>query len=199
MKRTTTNIIFLISLSLLVFSGALYAYLYFSFENVAAGTAKLYEETEESRASYEELTKVKENLKTTLGAKNRLESLFIKQDSIVDFIQVIELMMKTNGVSGSVENVSEVQTPELSAIGKEELHVSLAISGDWNNVLKFQGLLEKIPYKTTINAANLTYVKNEKVAGWRENVTLILIAEKLSEAGASGEEANTTQKTDEEL
>ncbi|MFA6050673.1 MAG: hypothetical protein WC761_05770 [Candidatus Paceibacterota bacterium] len=180
MKFSKKNLIPILSLVALLTSAGLYAYLYFSFTNLKNEISDLHKKTAESKATYDELAKVKENLKTTLGTQDRLSSLFVDDDSIVDFIQVLEDVMDTANVTGAVENVTEELVPDLDKVGKKKLHLTLVVSGNWNSVLKFQGLLEKIPFKALIDSANMRYIERETAAGseWEETVNITVLVTK---------------------
>jgi hypothetical protein len=182
MKRLSkTKLILMLSLAALAVSASIYAYLYISFIHLKRGAEELKVMTAESKGTYDELAKIKENLKDTLGTEDRLRSLFVASDAIVDFIQVLEEVMKTAGVQGGVEDVTEVTTPELDAAGKKELHLSLVVTGPWNSILKLESLVENIPYRSTINSASMQYKEGDKGASWQETVMLTVIVDKSPE------------------
>jgi hypothetical protein len=104
---------------------------------------------------------------------------------------MIEDVMKTAGVSGAVDSVTESGTTDLAA-GKGELHLTLSASGSWNAIMKFEGLLEKIPYKATINSVTLSRATGE-TAGWRASVMITALADKASAVETDNE------KNDEEI
>ncbi len=200
MKRLNkTNTILIASLISLVLSAGAYACIYFSFSAMKGEVGDLYAESAKSKATHDELAKVKENLKTTLGTGDRLSSLFIGRDSVVDFIQMIEDVMRTAGVSGTVDGVTESKTAELDAIGKNELHLTVSASGSFNSIMKFEGLLEKIPYKATINSATFSYKDGGETgaSGWRATVMITAISEAPAAKSSAPETSN--QNTDEEI
>lgn len=161
-KRTTTNIVFLSSLAALVAAALAYGYLLLVFSHMRANIKDLYGTHAESKSALAELNKVEQNLKATLASRDRLLSLLVKQESIVDFIQTLEALMRQAGLSGSVETVSEEPiTSENAPSNKEKLLVSLSAKGSFQSAVKFAGLLEKIPYKSAVNSFSVSYATTE--------------------------------------
>ncbi len=192
LNKTTT--ILALSLLCLGLSAALYVYMHYSFNGLQIKVADLYEQAAKSKADHDELAKVKENLKTTLGTGDRLSSLFVKEDSAVDFLQVIEGVMKTAGVVGSVENVSEITDEKVKG-----LNLTLEAKGSWNEIMKFIGLLEKIPYKATIESAAFSYSSGEIGSGWKASVSLKALTDTKVVNDKSETNPLDNQNTDEEL
>ncbi len=177
-----TKLVLILSLLTLLMSAALYGYLYISFMHLKGAAEELKVKTAESKSTYDELAKIKDNLKDTLGTEDRLRSLFVAPDAVVDFIQLLESVMKTAGVTGGVQDVTEATNAELDLAGKKELHLSLVVTGSWNGVLKLESLLEKIPYKSTINSVSMKYGSSDKSAGsWQETVMMTVLVDKSPE------------------
>ena len=93
-KKTTTNIVFISSAMALVVSALAYGYLLLVFSNMRTNIKDLYDTHAESKAVLAELNKVEQNLKATLASRDRLLSLLVRQESIVDFIQKLESLMR---------------------------------------------------------------------------------------------------------
>ena len=160
-KKTTTNIVFISSAMALVVSALAYGYLLLVFSNMRTNIKDLYDTHAESKAVLAELNKVEQNLKATLASRDRLLSLLVRQESIVDFIQTLEALMKKAGITGSVDTVSEEPISGDGASNKEKLLVALSASGSWQGIVKFVGLLEKIPYKSAINSLSISYTETD--------------------------------------
>jgi len=198
-----TNIILLISLVFLVAAGVLYFTIYFSFVSKMEEVNKLALKNRESKSSLDGLQRIENNLTSTLGTADNLRTLFIPEESIADFIQVIESLMKERSLVGSVDAVSVSESPELAKVGKQYLQMTLSASGGFNDVMKFEGLLEKLPYKVTIDSVTLNYVAKEKGevskgGPWRLVVMQKVVVIKTT-GRASGESKPVTNTTDEEL
>src|SRR3989344_7948166 len=125
-KKTTTNIVFISSAMALVVSALAYGYLLLVFSNMRTNIKDLYDTHAESKAVLAELNKVEQNLKATLASRDRLLSLLVRQESIVDFIQKLESLMRETALSGSVDTVSEEPISGDGASNKEKLLVALS-------------------------------------------------------------------------
>lgn len=174
MKYTNkTNISLIISLIILLLSCGLYTYLYLSFNRTTEEVRSMHVDNAKNEAALSELHRVEQNLKNTLGTKDQLASLFVTEESVVDFIQLLESIMKRGGIDGSVDSVTE------SAGGT--LNVTLSLSGSWNSLLQFTAEVENLPYNSTIDSLRLNYVKASgdtsaakpgQKPGWNENMVL---------------------------
>ncbi len=156
MKSKTVTILIL---SLLAFVAAAsgYGLMLYSFNNLETELEGLYQTSANGKARLAELKRIEDNLKGTLIERDKLATLFIKQESIVDFISEVESIIKGLGLRGEIDTVSEETTEELSAKDKENLNISLSAGGSWNAVAKLAGLLEKLPYKATVDSAEFSY------------------------------------------
>ncbi len=179
-----TNIFLTLAISALVVCSAVYYFLYNSHQRLNNDLGKLISKTAEDRSKVNELQRIEKNLNVTLGDESRLSSVFVSQDMIADFIQALEKLMKQNNLSGSVDTVSEDHSPELSPLKKEYLTMTLSANGSWSNIMRFEGMLEKILYKTVIDSVNLNYGSDSgkdsgaKVGAWKIVVALKAIVTK---------------------
>jgi Tfp pilus assembly protein PilO len=164
MKNKTTTILILSILVFLV-SASGYALMLYSFNNLETELEGLYQTSANGKARLAELKRIEDNLKSTLAGRDRLALLFIKQEGIVDFISEIESTIKSLGLKGEIESVSEETTEELAVKEKENLNITLSASGSWNGVVKLVGLLEKLPYKATVDNVSLKYGEKKQESG----------------------------------
>jgi hypothetical protein len=161
------NIIFILTLSTAIITAGLYVYFYNTLAGNKQEANNFYTESKASQAKLKNLDNIEQNLKKTIVDGDKISALFVRQDSIVDLIQNIENLMKDTGVTGSVDSVSEDTTIELDALGKEKLNMVITANGKWSGMVNLLGLLEKLPYKSTINSFSLINTKTEEtvVAG----------------------------------
>lgn len=207
--KNKINITLAISILALLLCGGAYAYLYYSFINVEKEVTALYSENTANRATLAELQRVEHNLKSTLGNKDRLTALFVSEDSVVDFIELLESMMKEYGIDGAVDSVAESPKVGEEVGSKATLNVTLNLSGGWNSLLKFTALMEVLPYRSTIDTLRFSYITasnadgNAKPGykpGWNERVTLHVLMVKSvgsEQADQTGGPSNMTN--DEEI
>ncbi len=155
--KNKLNILIVLVLLIAASSAGLYFYFYNSLGVYQRETEDLRAKTKTLDATLGNLDIIEQNLKGTVENGDRIAALFLGQDSIVDFIQTIESVMKDVGVSGSVDSVVEQSFPELDASGKEKINMVISAEGDWSGLVNLLGLLERLPYKSTVNSFSLRY------------------------------------------
>ncbi len=141
-------------------SSGLYIYFYNSLASNKAEAGDLKSKSQTLESTLKSLDVIEQNLKGTVEDGNKISELFLGQDSIVDFIQMIEGLMKNVDVTGSVDSVVEQNTPELDALGKEKINMVVSAKGNWSGLINLLGLLERLPYKSTVNSFSL---RNDEV------------------------------------
>lgn len=148
------HIIFLVSLTLAIVLGSLYYYVYENLNQNRSELVDLYKKTAESKIVLNNLQSIEHNIKKTLADGNKVSALFLKSETIVDFIQAIEGLIKDSGVSGSVDSVADSSNKTENGV-KERLGMVIGAKGNWSGVVSVVGLLERLPYKSTLNAFTL--------------------------------------------
>ncbi|MES2060001.1 MAG: hypothetical protein V4438_03150 [Patescibacteria group bacterium] len=151
------HILLIISFIILLVSGFAYGIMFFSFDHLRADLDDLYQTSANHKDRLSQLRNIESNLKSTLDEKDRLASLFIKQESIVSFISEIESAMKSLGLKGEIETVAENTPDELAGTDKEILNISLVANGSWSGVAKLAGEIEALPYKSTLDNLSLSF------------------------------------------
>lgn len=181
MKHRTTKAVLILSITMLITSALVYGYMIYMFKDLLAGMPGQYSTNAQSSATLGELNRVEQNLKDTLASKERLTALFVKQSAVADFIQMLELVIKKANLVGSVDSVSEEQIEGGKVANKAKLAVSITANGEWQDVLRFAGLIERIPYKSTVDSISFSPAKqaqdatNKKViskGGWQISVKM---------------------------
>lgn len=169
-----TRISLIISSITLLLSCGLYVYLYISSVRITEDVRVMYIDNAKNKEALSELRRVEQNLKNTLGIRDRLASLLVTEESVVDLIQLLESMMKSGDIDGAVDSVTE------STGGS--LDVTLSLSGSWNRLLQFTAEVENLPYKSTLDSLRMNYVKVSgdtstvskpgQKPGWNESMTI---------------------------
>lgn len=187
----------IVSTTSAILSAGVYVYVHKNLSDNQREVSDLYTKSLELKSELDELHNIESNLKETLVYGNRLSQLFIKPDFVVDFIQSVESVLNTGGATGSVESVSEYTSPDLDSVGKEKLHLVIGASGDWSSLNKVIALLERLPYRSSIESFSLVYGKVDKtpksskekitVDEWKLKVDMFVWAVKPDEVDQTGE------------
>jgi len=106
----------------------------------------------------------------TEADRNKLDSFFVSSDGIVSFIQEIENLADSAGLSIeiiSVEVDDYVLNEKVDAV-IEVLNLTLDVSGSWSGNFYFLNLLETMPHKINIGRLNLQARRDSKgrTTGW---------------------------------
>jgi hypothetical protein len=167
------NILLGLSLLGVIISSISYVYVYRSLDANMIEVKKSESEVHASKLKLRELQEIELNLKKTVAYGNSISSVFLDQESIVDFIQVIEEIYSSLGLIGAVDSVIEEQSGESAVLGKGRLQIAVSAHGDWTKLVTLVGLLERLPYKSTINSVSLIYDKLSKEEGKTSGATKV--------------------------
>ncbi len=178
------QIVFITSFLILLLSSIGYGIMRHSFAGLRSSLIVLYQESADHQ-----LTTIENNLKNTLNDKERLAKLFVKQESIVAFITEIESIMKSLGLNGEIESVAEENPNELDKLGKENIRITLSATGGWSGVAKLAGMIEKLPYKSTLDNLTISRGSGDEGGGeWNIALAMHAIGEKKpAETNTNGE------------
>jgi len=152
-----TELLFIIFITTFILISLAYYFVYFDIlktkeESVELNNALLKEKSRKS-----EYDSIRKNIKSTLDDHNRIVSIFIPQEGVVDFIQLLESLGKESGLSISTETVGSVASEDLSASNKEIISISLKTEGSFNANQAFLNYLENLPYKISITDLTFSY------------------------------------------
>jgi hypothetical protein len=159
--KNKINLIFGISIISALACASLYFYFYFRLLNSQEEVMALHTKSLESKKNLEDLNKIENNLNKTLAESNKLNILFVQKDAAVSFIQNIEKIFKEVQVIGEVSSVSEEKFTHIDGGEQVKILTVLAVQGDWNNLIKLVGLLEQLPYRSTIEGVTFINDKRE--------------------------------------
>lgn len=107
--------------------------------------------------------------------KKRIESVFIGERAVIDFIKALEQMASTTHIGFSLENAA---LPSLNSdVGPK---FELRVNGSFDEVLRFIGLLEAMPYQILIDSVQVrkqSGVEQNKGTGtWTAAVKITLLS-----------------------
>ncbi len=182
------NLFFILSLISVILSVSLYVYFYNNLTKSKVDVSNYHNRVSEAKAKLENLQTIEKNLKNTIEEGDVIASLFLRSNSVAEFIQTIEGLIRETGLQGSVDSVTEITSSDLDVVGKEKLSLVIGANGKWSGMVNLLGLLERLPYKSTIDSFTLVNSKsedtvtNEKkkigVKEWHLKVGMMVWAEK---------------------
>jgi hypothetical protein len=107
---------------------------------------------------------------------DRLMSRLVQKDGTVAFIDMVESHAKNSGVSVLVENV-DVRKSATDVEGYQSLHLNVKTQGSWEGTYRFLSVLESLPYKITIESAD---IRNEvrETATWDSLISIVVLQQK---------------------
>jgi len=94
------------------------------------------------------LHSIKTLVAQTASVREQLEAYFISKEGVVSFIELLEGVGQSAGAAVSIQNVEE--TPLDGSDVLESLRVSITAEGSWESVVHFLGLLEYLPYESSV-------------------------------------------------
>ena len=122
-----------------------YVYLYSRITKKTESVESVAIEIENEKRSQQNISGLKRSIVLTEQKNKILESHFVTEGKVVNFIESIEMLGKESGV---VVDIQSLQPGEQT--GKEGLYVTLSLSGEFNSVNKFILLLENMPYQIVL-------------------------------------------------
>jgi hypothetical protein len=162
MKRNL-NILLILCILLTTASVGVYVYLFKKINQFKSDVVVINQKILTEEANLKNLETAEKNLKTIVDEGDKLATLYIDHENIVDFIQMVESLIKKGNLIGQVVSVSDVASQDLDYMNKEKLMLVINAKGDWLDVYKLVGLLEKLPYKASVENVGLTYSRKDKI------------------------------------
>ena len=132
-----TTLISLLILAGIVFS--LYSILFYVITLKTREASVLIQELDKEILKEQEFLILKKTLAITVKEREKLNSYFVKNDSIVNLIEQIESLGKHAGVGVSFDSIS------LSGDGQDLLDLNFVSNGAFADTFYFLSLLESVP------------------------------------------------------
>ena len=168
-----TKQIFALVTVLLVVSIVMYVIFFINIKEKNKNISSIVSEIDLVVKKEVRLKSVKNLIKETEGDHIKLNTYFITDDKVVDFIENIENMAKDVGVDIEVVSVyvNDIKDDSIQKNNISELlRLSIEMSGKWSNIYHFVSLVEKLPFKIdilNINLENMYNGDNENPENWK--------------------------------
>jgi len=164
--KYTQRIFIMVIIVTFLFAGA-YGLVFYSIKSKIKNVSVVVEELEKEREKLNTLDTTKRTLKQTEKLRTKLNTFFVDQSGVVDFIQKMEDLGIYSGAEVTLKNLNEKTTDGLT--------FSVGIDGTFSEVMHTITLLENMPYNISF-----TQVQVSRTAGsgnkheWEGDVTATL-------------------------
>ena len=149
---------------LVVFIGFQYMLIGYKADLIVQEKKILDAKTQESR-----LASIEHLVSETASQRSQLTSLILTEESVVDFLALIETLGAEQGVTLETQSLDVVPANDQF----EELRMSLVAQGGEKNVLNILHLLETLPYQSSVDKITLSRVSGDNKAGiWQGSFEL---------------------------
>lgn len=163
---------FILGFLAMIVSVAGYVFLWTSIEAMVTDAAYLRGDLLGTQIQVGTVAGAEKLLADTKTKRGMLQAYFVAPQGTVDFINFVESIGKTSGVTLEIENLGEVgkESNDFSEI----LTIETTITGSFRGVFYFLSLLENAPYQIEILAANIERQgedPKEKNQTWQGRIT----------------------------
>jgi hypothetical protein len=166
MIHTKTKIIALVSLVLFILSCVLYAGFFYV---ITLQKARVHDErlrAAEADVQKQALRALEETIQTSADDRKKLKGYILADDSVIEFISLLESTAQEHGVVFTTENLETRPIDEMF----ETLVVKVKFSGSFESVLHMLALIETIPLQSNVEAVSFT--RDGESDGWSAALTL---------------------------
>ncbi len=165
-NRELLVIVVLLNVAALGCYGVLFAQVKAKNENTSALLNKIDTETAEANL----LASTKTLVADTAALREQFRNFSVSQEGVVPFIELLESVGRTVGVSVAIKSVDTAALPGSTTM--EMLRVQVTGKGPWSGIVRFFGLLEFLPFEVTLEQA---VVSNSEGVTWRLDATLTVL------------------------
>lgn len=150
----------LVAVNLFLFSAA--AYLYFKTQEKTASVLTARAEISRIDNSITAAKSIERLLKDMADEKDKIDSIFLNKENIIEFIKELENLASESGV---LLELSSANVPEFK----------FKLFGEFGDIFRYLEILEKISYRIIFEQADIQVfgVANKKNQ-WRADITLSL-------------------------
>lgn len=132
-----------------------YVYMYTRVSKKTASIENISIEIENEKKSQKNILGLKRSIELADKKNILLDSYFVTEETVVDFIKSIEALAKELGVEVQISSLQQGDQ-----IGKQGLFVTLTVTGDFSPVNNFLILLENMPHQLIVSRVQLVSEKN---------------------------------------
>ncbi len=169
MRNITSTMQFLaVILVLTLVVGAVYAGIFLYIKNTNKEITELTKVIDEQIQIEEKLRSIESVMEDTIEGRAKLDSYFVGQNDIVQFIETIEALSGITGEEVTIISVDIQEDDNTSAY--QFLRLRLTTRGAWEETIHFIALLETLPNYVVIERAGLDLRFTDEEAGeWRSS------------------------------
>jgi hypothetical protein len=168
MKRSSTKVVFVISLTMAVIAGGSLAALVYFIDTDARALAEQSAALAQREAEEKERLDTVRLLEDTLEERTQLKAHVLTESSIITFITNIESIAAEQALEFTTQTITPVVTPDPLF---DQLTLEFAFSGPEEQVTFLLELLEKLPYHSTIQTVSVRQLGPDQ---WSANVSLVV-------------------------
>lgn len=105
----------------------------------------------------------------TDGKIKTIDSYFIREYDIIDFLEKIVLIRDEVGVESSITRLTE-QSGDVQSPGGKQMVLDIDVNGSWKNILLFVKYLEALPTNAKID--EIQFGKDGDGGEWKGKITM---------------------------
>lgn len=147
--------ILLACITLNVVAVGFYAFVLWSIQAKNEKVVEVLGQVNEDMKKDESLRAVKISLEENKDFISQIDSFFVPEDGVANFIASLESLGRASSVELSIASV-EIQPNSAKNDFKEGLNIRIETSGSWFNTFYLLSVIENLPYKIDINQVSLT-------------------------------------------
>lgn len=166
--KNRSSIILALSLSLAIFTGAVYVYMYYMVDVFLDRIVKAQTTSNSLILTKSQEQNFLESYKSTASRWKSLPNFFVDSTKVVNFIETVEALGTESGSKVSISSI-DADNLEDAPVGKEGvISMHLTIEGSWSAVMRALSLAETLPYKISIDEikANSGSASASKASLW---------------------------------
>lgn len=163
---------FILALLLNIGAYVLLGFLFMQIKSANERTSTLLNQVASQSKEEDTLKALKAFVQETAPLHTKLDTYFVSPEGVADFIDLLESIGRKVGVAVTILSVEKIVTAQSTEV--EVLSLRLSGSGSWEDVVRFLGILEFLPYQTTIGQLVFSRTQDE----WRIDLTMSVLKEK---------------------
>lgn len=182
-KQTAIKRILVITIlfALLTWAGAFM--FYFSIESKKIAAGNLAGEITLKNNQKDEIKALSRDIQNLKDDLEKIDNHIVgsSQDKVADFLKTIEKISEKSGTELDIDSIDIAPLADKQLAEQfEELNLTLQITGSWNSVFLFLGLIENLPQKIEVKNLGLSVLENleETTGGAEWSGRLVLSTEK---------------------
>jgi hypothetical protein len=109
------------------------------------------------------LRSAKDLIKDTQESRSELDTYFVIDDKLVDFIEDVERISRYTGADVEVMSVNVDDNKNAENDISELLKLNFEAKGEWKEVFQFLALIEKMPFKIDVSTASFRVIHSDDI------------------------------------